>query len=86
MFVAGKTCQPSCLRVRPGANLRVEHVNSSSLKDRLLALPTNIRLTLDKLERLERDKHFSLLRTFVNYGRKKFYNVGPWHGTGMALQ
>jgi len=24
---------------------------------------------------LARDKHFSLLRTFVNYGRKKFYNL-----------
>jgi hypothetical protein len=23
------------------------------------------------------DKHSSLLRTFVNYGRKKFYNIGP---------
>ncbi len=25
------------------------------------------------------DKHSSLLRTFVNYGRKKFYNIGPWN-------
>jgi len=24
------------------------------------------------------DKHYSLLGTFVNYGRKKFYNIGPW--------
>jgi hypothetical protein len=24
------------------------------------------------------DKYSSLLRTFVNYGRKKFYNIGPW--------
>jgi DNA photolyase len=23
------------------------------------------------------DKHSSLLRTFVNYGRRKFYNTGP---------
>jgi hypothetical protein len=23
------------------------------------------------------DKHSSLLRTFVNYGRKKSYNIGP---------
>jgi hypothetical protein len=30
-----------------------------------------------KLERLAMDKHSSLLRTFVNYGRKKFYNIGP---------
>jgi hypothetical protein len=25
------------------------------------------------------DKHSSLLRTFVNYSRKKFYNIGPWN-------
>jgi hypothetical protein len=27
---------------------------------------------------LARDKHSSLLRTLVNYGRKKFDNIGPW--------
>ncbi len=30
------------------------------------------------LERLAIDKHARLLRTFVNYGRKKFDNIGPW--------
>jgi len=30
-----------------------------------------------RLERLARDKRSCLLRTFVNYGRKKFYNIGP---------
>ncbi len=29
------------------------------------------------LERLAWDKHSSLLQTFVNYIRKKFYNIGP---------
>jgi hypothetical protein len=29
-----------------------------------------------RLKRLARDKHCSLLRKFVNYGRKKFYNIG----------
>jgi len=24
------------------------------------------------------DKHSSLLRKSVNYGRKKFYSTGPW--------
>ncbi len=28
------------------------------------------------LERLARDKHSRLLRKFINYGRKKFYNYG----------
>ncbi len=23
------------------------------------------------------DKHYSLLQKFVNYGRKRFYNIGP---------
>jgi hypothetical protein len=30
-----------------------------------------------KLKRLGRDKHSSLLGPFVNYGCKKFYNIGP---------
>jgi hypothetical protein len=30
-----------------------------------------------RLERLARDKHSSLLRKSVNYGQKKFYNIGP---------
>ncbi len=30
-----------------------------------------------RLERLARDKHFSLLRESVNYDRKKFYSTGP---------
>ncbi len=30
--------------------------------------------------RLARAHHSSLLRTFVNYGRKKFYKFGPGNG------
>ncbi len=30
-----------------------------------------------RLKRLAKDKHSSLLRTFVNYVRKKFCNIGP---------
>jgi hypothetical protein len=33
-----------------------------------------------RLERLFKDKHFSLLRTFPDYGRKKFYNNGARKG------
>ncbi len=29
------------------------------------------------MERLARDKHSSLLQTFVNYGKGKSYNIGP---------
>ncbi len=35
--------------------------------------------------RLASDKHPSLLRIFVNYGRKKFYNIGPWSWFGSTL-
>ncbi len=31
-----------------------------------------------RLERLATDKHLSLLRKSVNYGRKMFYSTGPW--------
>ncbi len=30
-----------------------------------------------RLERLARDKQCSLLRKYINYGRKKFYRIGP---------
>jgi hypothetical protein len=30
------------------------------------------------MESLAKDKHSSLLRKSVNYGRKKFHNIGPW--------
>jgi hypothetical protein len=30
-----------------------------------------------RLERPVRAKHYSSLRKFINYGRKKFYNIGP---------
>jgi hypothetical protein len=43
---------------------------------RLLALLANIELGQ---KGLPRPKHSSLLRKLVNYGRKKFYNIGPWH-------
>ncbi len=39
-----------------------------------MALPANIRLGR---KGLPGKKHSSLLRKLVNYGRKKFYNIGP---------
>ncbi len=29
------------------------------------------------MEKLDKDKHSSLFRRFVNYGRIKFYNIDP---------
>jgi hypothetical protein len=31
-----------------------------------------------KLERLAKDKHYSLLEKLVNYDHKKLYNIWPW--------
>ncbi len=36
---------------------------------------------LTRLVRLAEDKHSSLSITFVNYGHKRFYNIGPWSAT-----
>jgi len=41
-----------------------------------------LKSTSTRLEKLVRDEHSSLLRTLVNYGRKKFYNVDNWSSTG----
>jgi len=49
---------------RPG-----EPLSGAQLWGRLLALP--------RLERPAKDKHSSLLKTFVNYGRKKFHYICP---------
>ncbi len=37
---------------------------------------------MTRLEKLARDESSIFLQTFVNYGRKKFYKIGPdrvWH-------
>jgi hypothetical protein len=62
------------LWVRPGAYPRVEHLKGASLAW-VGSGPTGKHYTL--LERLARDKHSSLLRKSVNYGRKKDYSTGP---------
>jgi hypothetical protein len=49
-----------------------EDFSNAHVWGRLSALPTNIRLGW-----YARDKHSSLSKTFVNYGSKKFYNIGP---------
>jgi hypothetical protein len=38
-----------------------------------------------KLEGVARDKHSGLLRKLVNYGRKQFYNIGPYCATVREL-
>ncbi len=53
----------------------MKHLSGAPLYGRLLALPTNIRLGW---KRNVGDKHSSLLQKFINYGQKKFYNIGPF--------
>ncbi len=60
-----------CLWVRPGTQPRVECLKDASL-GQALALSANIRLSWKA-----KDKHNSLLRKSVNYGRKNFYSTGP---------
>ena len=61
------------LWAKPGAYPKVEFISCASLRQ-APALPTNIILGW---KRLATDKHSSLLRKFVNYGHKKFHNIGP---------
>ncbi len=63
MFVPGKPFQPS-LRLSDKADSTLEQAPGVTLK------------FLTRLERLAWGKHYSLLRTFVNYGLKKLYNIG----------
>jgi hypothetical protein len=37
-----------------------------------------IECLIDYARKLARNKHSSLLLKCVNYGQKKFYNIGPW--------
>jgi len=48
-----------------------EYPRAENLKDASLGFETG-------LERLDRDKHSSLLQKSVKYGRKKFYSAGIW--------
>jgi hypothetical protein len=67
VFTTGKPVQPSLMSVKK-AGAYPSGATKRSSPFRLLALPTNLFLASDI--------HSSFLRTFVNYGRKKFYNIG----------
>jgi hypothetical protein len=70
VFDPWRPFQPSLmLEVITGVYPRVEHLKGSPL---CKVWP----LTISKI--LARDKHFSLLRTLINYGQKMFFNIGPW--------
>jgi hypothetical protein len=75
MFVPGKPFQPSLMfagkaRSYPGeAPFRCSNLGKA---------PGLTHKHKTRLEWLARDKHSSLLRTSVNYGRNKLYSTGPW--------
>ncbi len=72
-FVLGKPFQPSLMFVGEARSLP-----QGGAPERCF---TRVRsgLTCKRYTRLERqNKHPSLLRKSINYGRKKFYNTGPW--------
>jgi hypothetical protein len=50
----------------------VKDLSVAPLLGRLMTLPTNFRLDWKDLP----GTNTSILRTFENYGRKKFYNIG----------
>ncbi len=54
----------------------MENLLGATLRGRILALPTN-KVGKTRLGRLSRDKHSSILRKFVTYSRKKFYDIDP---------
>ncbi len=74
VFVHDKFTQPSlkCLLVRPGAYPRMEHLRGASL-GKAPALLTSSRLGW---KGLPRTNSLNVIRKFVNYGRKKFHNIG----------
>jgi hypothetical protein len=41
--------------------------------------PKDFKVIDPMLERLSREKHSCLFQKFVNYSRKKLYNIGPWN-------
>ncbi len=43
-----------------------------------LGKPWRYQQTFDKVSKACQGQHSNLSQTFINYGRKKFYNIGPW--------
>jgi hypothetical protein len=52
----------------------VKHLSGAQLEGVLLALPTKI----DLAGKACQEQTLQLIAKFVTYGRKKFYNIGPW--------
>jgi hypothetical protein len=78
VFVPGEHFDPVySLWVRPVVYLRVEHLSGSFKL-------VNSGLDGKPWERADRDKHSSLIQTFINYRHKKFYSK-HFHFYDMAI-
>ncbi len=75
MFVPGKPFQPSLVFVGKARSLP----KSGALERSFTRVGSGLTHKIqDRLERLARDKHPSLLHQFVCYGRNKCYDTGPY--------
>jgi hypothetical protein len=75
VFVPGKPLQPSLMFVGKVRSLPYSGaIEMFFYLGRLLAFLINIGQEWKGLP----GTNTSLLRIFVKYGRKKFYNIGPW--------
>jgi hypothetical protein len=72
MFVHGKLFHPCLMFV---SKVVAYMSGAPEMNPTLGQAPSPTHKYLTRLERLACDKPTSLLRTFVNYGRKKFYNM-----------
>ncbi len=74
MFITGKLFRPSLMFVGKVRSLPYSIVYFSYSSQVGSSLTHKHKMNV---EGLARDKHFSLLQTFLNYEHKKSYNVGP---------
>jgi hypothetical protein len=84
-FSPGKSFQPSLMFICTVKSLPLEDLKGSSL-GLALALLVYIKVGWNGLP--VTNKHYSLLRTLVNYERKRFYENGSRmhrNGTGVGL-
>ncbi len=84
MFVPARAFQPSLMFVSMAGAYPCEDLFRCSTLEWTPGLTHKHNRT--GLERPVRDKHTSLLRTIVNYRRKKVYSIGPCPQCGWAWQ
>ncbi len=82
MFILGKLFQPSLMFVGKASCLPLSGGHEGYFTQVGSGLTCK---HYTRLEKFASDKHSSLLRKFVNYGRKKFYNIDPWSQSALLL-